>query len=105
MNTEDLEAFFEECGLSVCLSEQDGTQVGELERWTDCGVDMIITLNPFTAEEFEEYVKDFDVDELIDLHRQDPSYKSNFSISVSLKDFTDFHNYLKEILEKLKSIS
>jgi len=42
------------------------------------------------------------VDEEIDLHRQDERYKNAFSISESVKDFTDFYNWLKEIKNKLE---
>lgn len=101
MTTNKLQNFFEENGFNVFLTKQDDVQCAEVERWTDGGVDMIIWLNPFTADEFKSYVDDFDVDEQIDSHRQDPRYKNDFTISQSLKDFTDFHNHLKEIASKL----
>ena len=103
--TDKLKAFFEEQGFQVHLFEQDNKQCAEVEKWTDAGVDMIINLNPFTAEEFIEYVKDFDVDECIDLNRQDKRYKADFKITESVKDFTNFETHLKEVvvlLEKLK---
>ena len=72
-------------------------QCAEIEKWTGGGVDMITNLYPFTVEKFKEYVNDFDVDEEIDFHRQDQRYKAVFTTSQSLKDFTDFHNHLKEL--------
>ena len=46
-------------------------------------------------------LNDFDIDEEININMQDKSYKNNFTISQSLKDFTDFHNHLKEVASKL----
>ncbi len=103
--TDKLKAFFEEQGFQVHLFEQDKKQCAEVEKWTDAGVDMIFTLQPFSKEEFIERVNDFSVDEEIDGHRKDERYKAAFKISESLKDFTDFHKHLKEVvvlLEKLK---
>jgi len=97
MTTEQLTKFFEKKGFIVHLRKQDNVQCAEIEKWTDGGVDMGIWLNPFTVEEFQSYVNDFNVDDLITNYRQDPLYKSNFTISESLKDFTKFHNHLKKI--------
>jgi len=97
MKTKKLQNFLEENGFKVYLIEQDGVQCAEIEKWTYGGVDMNIFLNPFTIEEFKNYVNDFNIDEEIELCRQDQSYKNNFTISQSLKDFTYFHNQLKEI--------
>ena len=102
MTTDQLTDFFEENDFLVNTFEQDGQQCAELERWTSGGVDMIATLIPFTKEEFISYVNDFDVDEEIEVNRQDKAYKATFSISQSLADFTEFHDMLKEVVEKLK---
>jgi len=99
---EVLKKFFEEQGFNVHLFEQENQQCAEVEKWTDGGVDMIFALMPFTAEKFIERVNDFNIDEEIDLYRQDPSYKSNFTISESLKDFKNFHRDLKQVVKKLK---
>jgi flagellar basal body rod protein FlgC len=101
MTIKKLQEFFENNDFNVHLTKQDGVQCAEVEKWTDGGVDMVIWLSPFTAEEFKGYVKDFDVDEQIDLYRQDKLYKANFTITESVEDFTNFHNHLKEIAEKL----
>lgn len=97
----DLQSFFEEKDFNVHLFKQDKKQCAEIEKWTDGGVDMIINLMPFTVERFVDYVNNFNVDEEIDLHRQDKRYKDAFTISDSLKDFTNFHNHLKEIASAL----
>ena len=103
MKTKKLQNFFEKEDFNVYLTKQDNVQCAEVEKWTDGGVDMIIWLNPFTVKEFEIYVNDFDVDEQIDNYRQGEQYKAAFTISKSLKDFTNFHDHLKEIVEKLKT--
>ena len=96
-----LQQFSEKKEFSVTLFEQDGQKCADLEKWTNGGVDMIITLMPFTKKSFIEWVENFDVDEEIDTHRQSPEYRSAFPISRSLKDFTDFKNHLIEIKNQL----
>ena len=98
-----LQKFFEDEGFNVDIFEQDNQRCAEIEKWTDGGVDMIITLIPFTKEEFIDYVNDFDVDDLIDTYRQDVNYKKNFTISQSLKDFKKFHSDLKKVVKKMES--
>ena len=98
---DELIKFFEDNGFTVELHEQDNVQCAELGKHTNRGVDMGIFLNPFTPNEFKEYVKDFDIDEYIDLHRQNEKYKKDFTISQSLKDFTEYYNDLVEIAIKL----
>ena len=98
-----LQKFFEDEGFNVDIFEQDNQRCAEIEKWTDGGVDMIITLIPFTKEEFIDYVNDFDVEDLIDTYRQDVNYKKNFTISQSLKDFKKFHSDLKKVVKKMES--
>jgi hypothetical protein len=100
-NYEKLQSFFEDEGFFIHLFEEDGQQGAEIEKWTYCGVDMITVLMPFSAERFIEYVEDFNVDEEIDDHRRDPLFRSAFTIAQSLKDFTDFHEGLKQTVERL----
>lgn len=102
MTSNKLRDFFENEAFLVHPFEQDGQQCAEVEKWTDGGVDMIITLIPFTKDEFISYVDDFDIDEMIDFYRNDKSYKNTFTIRQSLKDFTEFNNMLKRVVEKLK---
>lgn len=104
MTTKQLQDFFEERGYQVHLFEQDGKQCAEVESWTDGGVDMIINLMPFNKKEFIKYVDDFDIDDEIELHRQDKNYCKVFTISLSLEDFTNYHNVLKEVSEQLEKL-
>lgn len=99
-----LQEFFEEKGFQVHLldEQENGVQCAEIEKWTEGGVDMIITLQPFTIKEFIEYVNDFSVDDEIDLHRQSEDYKRNFTISESVEDFNSFHEHLKDIVMELE---
>jgi hypothetical protein len=101
MKTEKLNEFFEEQGFQVHLTEQDNQQCAEVEMWTDGGVDMIIWLNPFTVKEFKSYVKDFDIDNEIDLLRNGDDYKKAFTIRESVKDITKYHNHLKKVVKLL----
>ena len=97
MNTKKLENFFEKHDFNVHLFEREGMSCAEIETWTDGGVNMIINLMPFTAEEFIEYVEGFNVDEEIDMHRENIQYKNDFTVSESLKDFTNFYERLKKL--------
>jgi hypothetical protein len=98
----DLKEFFEENDFIVSVSE-DGN-AAEIETWTKGGVNMIFYLDPFTIEEFKDIVNDFDIDNEIELHREDPRYKADFTIKQSLKDFEDYHNRLKRVLSKLNKL-
>ena len=55
-------------------------------------------------KQFIERINDFDIDEEIDLHRQGEDYKNTFTIAESVKDFTDFHNDLKDVVKKLENL-
>jgi len=99
-----LKEFLEANDFSVHIFEQDGVECAVLETWTEGGVNMVPVLNPFTRAEFVSYVEDFDVDEQVDLHRQDNMYRKAFTVSQSVEDFTNFHNRLKEVCEKLNKM-
>jgi len=83
----------------------------ELDTYTPRGVNMIVFLdfrekgNPESAvdflSEFEQYLKDFDIDEEIDTHRQDKRYKNDFTISESLEDFKAWKKNLKRVIKKI----
>lgn len=76
----------------------------ELESWTNGGVDMIIDIdtNNDLIEELENYIDNFDIDEEIDLYREGKDYRDNFTISESLKDFEDYIEFIKGIIEQLE---
>ena len=48
-------------------------------------------------EELEKVAENFSIDDEIDLHRQGNDYKQAFSITESLKDFTEYHQDLQEL--------
>ena len=104
MSNEEFESLIGEAGFSLYRYEQDGESCVELETWTDGGVNMIINLMPYTPAEFVKYVNDFDVDEMIDLHRQDPRYCRDFTISESLEDFTEFHKKLTALVDAINKV-
>ena len=104
LSLNDLQKFFEKEGFNVHQFEQDNKKCAEIETWTNGGVDMIITLIPFSIEKFIEYVDNFNVDDQIDFYRQDEHYRNNFTISESLEDFNDFHEGLKKIVKKLSKL-
>jgi hypothetical protein len=92
-----LKEFFNNEKFNVHLFKQDGVECAEIEKWTNGGVHMIIMLEPFIKEEFFNYVDNFDVDEEIDLYREQKLYRQNFTLTQSLKDFKTFYKYLKDV--------
>jgi hypothetical protein len=84
----------------------------ELNTYTDGGVNEIIFLDfrqdgdPSSADDFikklENWLNDFDIDETIDMYREDENYKNNFSLSQSLKDFKRYKKEIKRVIKKLK---
>lgn len=80
----------------------------ELETWTDGGVNMFVVLDDSESntlfEQFKSHVDDFDIDEQIDMHREDRSYKSNFTLRSSLEDFESYLNRLESITQEIELI-
>ncbi len=84
----------------------------EIESWTDGGCDMMhfIDLRDYDsgdtaqniADELFEIYMAFDVDEEIDLHRQDARYRAAFSVSESVIDFNDYDNRLYALYGAVK---
>lgn len=52
-------------------------------------------------EHFEKYVQSIDIDEEIELNRQDKTYKAIFTLRQSLKDFDNWLKGLKKIIKLL----
>lgn len=48
-------------------------------------------------KQLQELVDNFSVDDEIDMYRQDANYKSNFTISQSLEDFTEYQKKLEDL--------
>lgn len=79
----------------------------ELEAWTNGGVDMLIYIDlqkETLIDGLEEYIENFDIDEEIDLYRQDKSYREHFKITESVKDFEDWIEWIKDIIKQLKEV-
>lgn len=78
----------------------------ELEQWTNGGVDMIIYVdkNKDIIEQLQEYVDNFDIDDEIDLYRQDKSYRDNFRITESVRDFESWIDKMQTIINILKVV-
>lgn len=99
-----------EKNISVDPYTEDDKLCGyELNTYTEGGVNQIVFVdfrntdkNPKSAKDFielyTELVNDIDIDEEIEINRQDKSYKAAFTITQGVKDFTDWKNKLQSIL-------
>jgi len=56
------------------------------------------------VEQLRDYVENFDIDEEIDIHRQDPSYCANFRITQSVQDFNDYIEYVEQVVDRLEQL-
>lgn len=78
----------------------------ELESCTDGGVNMLIGIDKNSdnnlLEQLERFVENFDIDEEIDIHRQDADYRRRFTIKESIRDFENWVDYIEECISKLK---
>ena len=78
----------------------------ELESYTDGGVDMFITIEKDNSnnllEQLRLFVENFDIDEEIDIHRQDTDYRQNFTIRESINDFENWVDYIRDCISKLE---
>ncbi|GEM_PF-2299783 len=102
LKNEDALSFFESLDFNTSLDEEGL----EIEMWTDGGVDMIHYFHAKDGDYFDQFVslvKDFDIDEEIDLHRQDKRYCNAFTHKESVEDFTDYHNHLKDIADTIET--
>lgn len=100
-----IEAF----NYNVHLIYENGMISGmEIEAWTNGGVDMIHTFyfcddyqdlydKENVKKQLQEIADNFSIDDEIDVYRQDKDYKSNFSISQSLEDFTEYQKKLEDL--------
>ena len=92
---------------------ENGECVGiEIEQWTDGGVDMIHLIDgrdrdmndpDWWKDELEAISEAFDVDEEVDINRQDEKYRSAFTYRQSVEDFEEYDKWLKGIAEQAKS--
>lgn len=105
----------EEFDFNVELLSENGMINGmEIETWTEGGVDMIHTIYFFdnyqdiyneteVKKELDGLYENFDIDEEIDLYRQDKKYKNDFTIRESLEDFEKYQNRLKDLSKNFLS--
>ena len=92
--------------------KENGVCVGiEIEQWTDGGVDMIHLIDgrdrdmndpDWWKDELEAISEAFDVDEEVDINRQDEKYRSAFTYRQSVEDFEEYDKWLKGIAEQAK---
>jgi predicted unusual protein kinase regulating ubiquinone biosynthesis (AarF/ABC1/UbiB family) len=74
------------------------------------GVDMIITISKTSKDnlitQLEDYIESFEenMDEEIDLYREGKDYREAFTIRESVKDFENWVEYIKGIIEELKGV-
>ena len=121
INTANKELILQQCevfmnenniGYSRYYNE-NGECIGiEMEQWTDGGVDMIHLIDgrdrdmndpDWWKDELEAISEAFDVDEEIDINRQDEKYRSAFTYRQSVEDFEEYDKWLKGIAEQAKS--
>ena len=80
-----------------------------LEAWTNGGVDMFIEIpknsKKTIIDELNNYINNFDIDEEIELYRQDKLYRSNFTITESLHDFQSWISWIKSIIKELEKLN
>lgn len=92
--------------LEELFNVSEGTNEIELESWTDGGVDMFITIEKDNSnnllEQLRLFVENFDIDEEIDIHRQDTDYRRNFTIRESINDFENWVDYIRDCISKLE---
>lgn len=80
----------------------------DLESWTDGGVDMIINLPKDTEKSLitllKDFIQSFDIDEEIDIYRQDEEYRNHFTIRDSITDFEDWVSSVENVIEILENM-
>ena len=93
-----------ENNFNVYETSYDNEKCLGLEAWTYGGVDMFIEINikNNVIEELENYLDNFDIDEEIDLYRQDKTYRETFKITESVRDFEDWIKFIEDIIKQLK---
>lgn len=101
--------------FAMYVYEEDDKECGiEIESWTPSGVNMIHFLdfrhnkNIFNIydinSEITRIANLFDVDEEIEIHREDTLYKSAFTYRESLIDFETWQTTLNTLAEKVDTI-
>lgn len=104
-------SFFEKNDFRVDEYEEGGDVLGfELEKHTSGGVDMLIFLDgrdvdlndpEWWKDAFRDYVDNFDIDEEIDVNRQDKRYRADFTYKESVADFEEWLDEMEQIKNEL----
>lgn len=85
----------------------------EIETWTDYGVNMIEFLDfrddinsiydyNEVSKKIRELAYNFDIDEEIDMYRQDEKYRKTFKVTQSVYDFGKYADLLEKLDEDFK---
>ena len=95
--------------FSVSLYDEKGIICGaEIENWTEGGVDMIHFIDlrgkdindpDAWKEEIAAIAAGFNVDEEIDVHRQDKRYRDSFTCRASVQDFEAWQECLRRLAQ------
>lgn len=103
----------EEKGITIYNYEEKGKLCGyELNTYTEAGVNQIIFIDfrdtdksPNSPEDFKELflkrIESIDVDEEVEIHRQDPLFRQDFTLTKALKDFKDWKKNLLKLFKSL----
>ena len=59
-------------------------------------------MKKFNKKQIKRLEDYFNIDEEVEIHRQNEQYKNDFTISESLQDFTNYLNELKKIYNSIK---
>lgn len=80
------------------------TKDAYLETWTNGGVDMIVYIEESESpiQALKRYLKNFDIDEEIELYRQGKDYRDNFTITESVDDFRNWEKYIQKCIDELE---
>lgn len=109
----------DEDGFRQFVYEEDGVEVGvEIENWTSGGVNMcpLVDLREAVAagasatnvfaikEEIQSLADDFDVDDEIDVWRNDAAYRAAFTYARASEDFSEWKSKLEALAEQIQSV-
>jgi hypothetical protein len=102
----------EASGISIYEYKEDKKLCGyELNTYTDGGVNQPIFIdfrdtdkNPKSENDFKELflarINSIDIDEEIEINRQDKTYKQAFTLTQAVKDFKNWKNNLLKLATK-----
>lgn len=81
----------------------------ELESWTDAGVNMFIDIEKNSGktlvEQLQEFIENFDMDEEIELERENSDYRRSFTIKESIRDIENWVDFIVDTINRLQDIT